>query len=318
MYPFFFLFVLTKLCSTESVFFPSNPTQGKLDVQISKIIWSHNGWDATKQKITASIVEGIMLKKNIIRVEWQWQWFPPSVCGWGPSVWSLHVLPVPAFSPGTLASSHSPKTCRFIGNSKLPVGVSLSVSSLSVSIRQPCDWLPTCPGWILPITQCQLGSAPAPHNPLRISSIDNFTWLLWWRGTEPEGKAFNVPIDLCSSPHLWSWVLGSDRKNEIMLWLYKRRRWVSSEGWLSGLRNRVRSSDIRRELGEESLLFGIERSHLRWFRHLIRMPPGHLPLEVFWARPTVGRPRSRPRTCWWDYISPKRGWKIVPPCCHDG
>jgi len=69
------------------------------------------------------------------------------------------------------------------------------------------------------------------------------------------------------------------------------------------LRDMVRSSDIRRELGVEPLLLRIEKSQPRWFRHLIRMPPGRLPLEVFQARPTGRRPRVRPRTHWRDYIS---------------
>jgi len=69
------------------------------------------------------------------------------------------------------------------------------------------------------------------------------------------------------------------------------------------LRDRVRSSDIQRELGVEPLLLRIERSQLRWFGHLIRMPPGRLPLEVFRARPTGRSPRGRPRTRWRDYIS---------------
>ncbi|KAK0152308.1 hypothetical protein N1851_006217 [Merluccius polli] len=68
------------------------------------------------------------------------------------------------------------------------------------------------------------------------------------------------------------------------------------------LRDRVRSSEIRRELGVEPLLLCVERSQLRWFGHLIRMPPGHLPLEVFRACPTGRRPRGRPRTRWRDYI----------------
>uniref|UniRef100_A0A8C2ZC47 Reverse transcriptase domain-containing protein n=1 Tax=Cyclopterus lumpus TaxID=8103 RepID=A0A8C2ZC47_CYCLU len=69
------------------------------------------------------------------------------------------------------------------------------------------------------------------------------------------------------------------------------------------LRDRVRSSDIRGELGVESLLLRVQRSQLRWFGHLVRMPPGRLPLEVFRARPTGRRPRGRPRTRWRDYIS---------------
>ncbi|KAL3049346.1 hypothetical protein OYC64_008749 [Pagothenia borchgrevinki] len=45
------------------------------------------------------------------------------------------------------------------------------------------------------------------------------------------------------------------------------------------------------------------RSQLRWFGHLVRMPPGPLPREVFQARPAGKRPRGRPRTRWRDYIS---------------
>jgi hypothetical protein len=69
------------------------------------------------------------------------------------------------------------------------------------------------------------------------------------------------------------------------------------------LRDRVRSSVIRRELGVDPLLLHVERSQMRWFGHLIRMPPGRLPGEVFRARPTGRRPRGRPRTRWRDYVS---------------
>ncbi|XP_066524927.1 relaxin-3 receptor 1 [Hoplias malabaricus] len=67
--------------------------------------------------------------------------------------------------------------------------------------------------------------------------------------------------------------------------------------------DRVRSSVTREELGVESLLLRVERSQLKWFRHLMRMPPGRLPLEVHQARPTGRKPRGRPRTRWRDYIS---------------
>ncbi len=63
------------------------------------------------------------------------------------------------------------------------------------------------------------------------------------------------------------------------------------------LRDRVRS---RWELRVEPLLLCVKRSQLRWFGHLIRMPPGHLPLEEC---PTGRRPRGRPETRWRDYIS---------------
>ena len=69
------------------------------------------------------------------------------------------------------------------------------------------------------------------------------------------------------------------------------------------LRDRVRSSVTRERLGVESLLLRLERSQLRWFGHLVRMPPERLPWKVLAARPTGRRPRGRPRTRWGDYIS---------------
>ncbi|KAI3366038.1 hypothetical protein L3Q82_009865 [Scortum barcoo] len=80
------------------------------------------------------------------------------------------------------------------------------------------------------------------------------------------------------------------------------------------LRDRVRSSVTREELGVEPLLLHIERSQLRWLGHLFRMPPGRLPREVFQACPTGRRPRERPRTRWRDYVS-RLAWEClgVPP-----
>ena len=69
------------------------------------------------------------------------------------------------------------------------------------------------------------------------------------------------------------------------------------------LRDRVRSSVIREGLGVEPLLLRVERSQLRWFGHLSRMPAGRLPREVYQACPTGSRPRGRPRTRWRNYIS---------------
>ena len=69
------------------------------------------------------------------------------------------------------------------------------------------------------------------------------------------------------------------------------------------LRDRVRSSVIRERLGVEPLLLHLERSQLRWFGHLVQMPPECLPREVLDACPTGKRPRGRPRARWRDYIS---------------
>ena len=69
------------------------------------------------------------------------------------------------------------------------------------------------------------------------------------------------------------------------------------------LRDRVLSSVTREELGVEPLLLHIERHQLRWLGHLCRMPPGHLPWEVFLACPTGRRPQGKPRTGWSDYVT---------------
>ncbi|KAK3508726.1 hypothetical protein QTP70_004271 [Hemibagrus guttatus] len=78
------------------------------------------------------------------------------------------------------------------------------------------------------------------------------------------------------------------------------------------LRDRVRSSVTREELGVEPLLLHIERGQLRWLGHLFQMPPGRLPGLVFRACPT--RKRGRPRTRWRDYVS-QLAWERlgVPP-----
>ncbi|XP_070410091.1 uncharacterized protein [Nothobranchius furzeri] len=68
-------------------------------------------------------------------------------------------------------------------------------------------------------------------------------------------------------------------------------------------RERVRSSVIREGLEVDPQLLHIERSQLRWLGHLVRMPPGRLPGEVFRAHPTGRRPKGRPRTRWRNYAS---------------
>ena len=62
--------------------------------------------------------------------------------------------------------------------------------------------------------------------------------------------------------------------------------------------DRVRNSAIREELQIEPLLLKIERSQLRWFGHVLRMPTNRLPIRVYSAQPTGRRPRGRPRKTW--------------------
>ncbi len=89
---------------------------------------------------------------------------PPANCGVCMFSLCLH---------GTPASSHSPKTCRLIGDSKLPIGVNVSVSGcLSLYVGPVTDWRP------VQGVPCRSPSASWDRlqHPLtlwRISGIDN-------------------------------------------------------------------------------------------------------------------------------------------------
>ena len=67
----------------------------------------------------------------------------------GLSEWSLHVLPVYAWVLSGYSSFLPPSKnmhVRLIGDSKLSLGVSVSVVFVSFVSVWPCDGLATCPG----------------------------------------------------------------------------------------------------------------------------------------------------------------------------
>ena len=74
--------------------------------------------------------------------------------------------------------------------------------------------------------------------------------------------------------------------------------------------NKVRSSEIRKSLNIEPLLLRIERSQLRWFGHVSRMPQERLPKQALHAKANGRRPVGRPRTRWTDYIE-DLGWNSL-------
>ena len=73
------------------------------------------------------------------------------------------------------------------------------------------------------------------------------------------------------------------------------------------LLHKVRNSKIRESLNVEPLLLRIERSQLRWFGHVSRMPQERFPKQALLAKPNGKRPTGRPRMRWQDYIA-KLGW----------
>ena len=71
--------------------------------------------------------------------------------------------------------------------------------------------------------------------------------------------------------------------------------------------NKMRSSEIRISLNIEPLLLRFERSQLRWFGHVSRMPQERLPKQALHAKANGRRPVGQPRTRWTDYIE-DLGW----------
>ena len=69
------------------------------------------------------------------------------------------------------------------------------------------------------------------------------------------------------------------------------------------LRDKVRSFEIRRVMNVEPHLLRIERSQLRCFSHVSRMPHNRLIDEILRAMATEKLPRGHPWTRWNDYIS---------------
>ena len=74
--------------------------------------------------------------------------------------------------------------------------------------------------------------------------------------------------------------------------------------------NKVRSSEIRKSLNIKPVLPRIERSQLRWFGHVSRMPQERLPKQVLLAKANWRRPVGQSRTRWIDYIE-DLGWNCL-------
>ncbi|XP_035857605.1 uncharacterized protein LOC118495173 [Sander lucioperca] len=170
--------------------------------------------------------------------------------------------------------------------------------------------------------------------------VDCFLWV----GSEllPQVKEFS---GCCSQVRVrWAGGLMQSRKAKLSIYqlvyvstlTYGHELWIVTERTRSQIKAatiRIKSSDIWREIGLEPLLLRVERGQLRWFRHLIRMPPRGPNLQGFQLHPTDRRPQGRPRAHWRDYLrlgnisgSLRRSWKKylgrgmsgLPclACCH--
>ena len=62
------------------------------------------------------------------------------------------------------------------------------------------------------------------------------------------------------------------------------------------LLNKVRSSEIQKSLNIKPLFLRIERSQLKWFGHVSRMPRERLPKQALLVNTNGKRPVGRPKT----------------------
>ena len=123
-----------------------------------------------------------------------------------------------------------------------------------------------------------------------------------------KGKALNFQSSFCPHSHLQygheSWVM-TERVLRSQVQASEMRILRRFEG--VALFNKERSSEIRKSLNIEPLLFRTERSQLKWLGHVSRMPQERLPKQALLAKANGRRPVGRLRTRWTDYIE-DLGW----------
>ena len=68
------------------------------------------------------------------------------------------------------------------------------------------------------------------------------------------------------------------------------------------IRDRIRSSDMRQELGVKGIVEIARQSRLRWYGHLMRMEEGNKVKEVWNMTVQGNRPRGRPKKRWMDCV----------------
>ncbi len=143
---------------------------------------------------------------------------------------------------------------------------------------------PICLGWpcqeLLHLkTQCHGVHKPLPHNKVVILWGGTWRWKSWLTNQSTYGQ--------------WLWVMT------------ERMRPPEQAAERSFLCRVVGITHIQKDMGVELLFLQVDKSQLRWFRHLIRIPLGYLPVEVVcptgrtdYLCPTGRRTRGRLRTCW--------------------
>ncbi len=116
-----------------------------------------------------------------------------------------------------------------------------------------------------------------------------FTTLLSQKTAKPKGKALDLQAPSTNNHEGW-----------VMTETMRLKTQAAEMGFL----RRVAGVSPRDKVKSEVICDGLraERTQLRWFRHLVWMPPRHLPRELFQVRPAEGRHQGRPSSRWIYYI----------------
>lgn len=96
-----------------------------------------------------------------------------------------------------------------------------------------------------------------------------------------------------------AWVLTTKTKSQIQAAEMKTLRLIKGVTKF----DRLRSENIRRELGVDSILDIIERGRLRWYGHVKRMDRSRVAKKYLDLRPEGRRPVGRPRKRWMEGVS---------------
>ena len=102
-----------------------------------------------------------------------------------------------------------------------------------------------------------------------------------------------------------SWVMTEKTRSQVQAAEMRFLRRIKGVTLL----DKVPNSKIQESLNVESLLLRIERSQLRWFGHVSRMPQERLPQQALLAKPDGKRPVGRPR----KKLDEHRGRSLVEP-----
>jgi len=108
-------------------------------------------------------------------------------------------------------------------------------------------------------------------------------------------------IGLCSFPHTWSWFLDNDWKSAISSTSGRDGNFTKSSRCDTSRQSK--QVGIQKDMIVDPLLLRIERSQLRWFGHVTRIPQEGSARKILLDAPTGKRPKGRPTIKWRDYIS---------------